>query len=164
VRISFPLVFLLLAATALPAGVHAQQDADKDKETFGNLMPAIGALERGDYAQAIDSLRPFAADGTIEAQYVLGTVLETAPPPFRDLPAAHAWYLRAAESGHAAAQNNLGAMYFDGRGALRNFEDAARWYRLAADQGNAVAQTNLALMYGMGLGVQQDVAVMAQLL
>ena len=49
-----------------------------------NLMPAIGALDRGDYAQAIDSLRPLAADGTIEAQYMLGTVLETAPPPIRD--------------------------------------------------------------------------------
>ena len=133
-------LFLLLAASF--AGAHAQQEAEKDR--FDNLMPALGALDRGDFAQAIDSLRPLAADGNIEAQYVLGTILETAPPPFRDLQAANGWYLRAAESGNAAAQNNLGAMYYDGRGALRNPIEAARWYKLAADQGQAVAQTNLA--------------------
>ena len=56
---------------------------------------------------------------------MLGTILETAPPPLRDLDAALDWYQRAAESGHAGAQNNLGAMYFDGRGVLRNPLEAA---------------------------------------
>ena len=69
------LAFLLL----LPTGAHAQRE---------NLMPALGALDRGDYKQAIDTLRPLAADGTIEAQYVLAGILETAPPPWRDLKAA----------------------------------------------------------------------------
>ena len=68
----------------------------------------------------------------------------------------------AANPTPAAAQNNLGAMHYDGRGALRNFIEAARWYQLAAEQGHAVAQTNLALMYGMGLGVPQDAKAMAQ--
>ena len=88
-RVSFLLAFLFLSGLASPAAIHAQQE--KDKDVFDNLMPAMGALDRGDYAQAIDSLRPLAADGTIEAQYVLGTVLETAPPPLRDLEAALGW-------------------------------------------------------------------------
>ena len=153
-------VFLLLCLF-LSALAHAQE---KEKENYDRLMPAMGALERGDYKQAIDSLLPMAADGTVEAQYTLGTILETAPPPLRNFEAAYGWYLRAAESGHAAAQNNLGAMHYDGRGAFRNFIEAARWYQLAADQGNAIAQTNLGLMYGMGLGVPQDLEAMAQLL
>ena len=159
-KLSFLLVCLFLAGLAAPAPARAQQE--QEKENFDWLMPAMGALDRGDYAQAIDSLRPLAADGTIEAQFTLGTILETAPPPLRDLQAAYSWYLRAAEAGHAAAQNNLGAMHYDGRGALLNFVEAARWYRLAADQGHAVAQANLALMYGMGLGVVADPAAAKQ--
>ena len=80
-------------------------------------MPALGALDRGDVKQAIDSLRPLAGEGTLEAQYMLGSILETAQPPLRDIDAARGWYERAAQAGHAGAQNNLGAMYFDGRGA-----------------------------------------------
>jgi len=69
------LAFLLLLST----GAHAQRE---------NLLPALGALDRGDYKQAIDTLRPLAADGTIEAQYVLAGILETAPAPWRDLTAS----------------------------------------------------------------------------
>jgi TPR repeat protein len=144
-------------------GAGAQQDKAKDNK-YQDLMPALGALERGDYKQAIDTLRPLAADGLLEAQYVLAGILEPAPPPARDLEAAFAWYQRAAEGGHAGAQNNLGAMYYDGRGVLRNPLEAAKWYKLAADQGHAVAQTNLALMYGMGVGVPPDQAAMVKLL
>ncbi|HEY5020469.1 MAG TPA: hypothetical protein VII17_05585, partial [Steroidobacteraceae bacterium] len=77
------LVLLLLAVSFVVA--HAQQE--KEKNNYENLIPAMGALDRGDYTQAIDSLRPIAADGNVEAQYVLGTILETAPPPSRDVQA-----------------------------------------------------------------------------
>jgi len=165
-RLSVPR-WLLPAALLLAVGAAAGQalpDKETDREGYQALIPALGALDRGDVKQAIDSLRPLAAEGTLEAQYVLATILETAPPPHRDLEAARQWYERAAELGHAGAQNNLGALYFDGRGVLRNPLEAAKWYRLAADQGHAVAQTNLALMYGMGLGVEQDLKTMADLL
>ena len=150
-RTHFFLLLLFLCGFA-----YAQQE--KEKENFDRLMPAMGALERGDYRQAIDSLRPLAADGTIEAQYALGTVLETAPPPLRGLEAAYGWYLRAAESGHAAAQNNLGAMHYDGRGALRNFIEAARWYRLAAEHGHSLAMLELAQALEIGLDIVADPA------
>jgi hypothetical protein len=160
-------VVALAAALLLAAGPAPGQplpDKETDREAYQALIPALGALDRGDVKQAIDSLRPLAADGTIEAQYVLATILETAPPPHRDLAAARQWYERAAELGHAGAQNNLGAMYFDGRGVLRNPLEAARWYRLAADQRHAVAQTNLGAqaqlgrMYLDGEGVDQNPA------
>ena len=107
--------FFLLILVFLAAGKAYSQNE--------RLVPALGALERGDVRQAVDSLKPLAATGDIEAQYTLATVLENAPPPLRDLEGARQWYQRAAEGGHAAAQNNLGAMHFDGRGALKRSEE-----------------------------------------
>ena len=66
------------------------------------------------------------------------------------------WYGKAAEQGHAGAQNNLGFMYNQGRGVRQNFTEAVKWYRKAADQGDARAQTNLGYMYGSGQGVAKS--------
>ncbi|MSQ53866.1 MAG: hypothetical protein EXR31_00710 [Betaproteobacteria bacterium] len=133
------------------------------QETFDvRLRPSIGALERGDFAQAIDSLKPLAAQNIADAQHLLALALEGAPEAQRDLKAAHGWYLRAAEAGVLAAQNNLGAMYFDGRGVAQDFEQALAWYLRAARSGHLDAQYNLALMYGRGQGVERNDREMAK--
>ena len=72
----------------------------------------------------------------------------SAPNPAK----AMQWYTRAACNGHAAAQNNLGALYFD-QGTYRQ---ASYWYRLSANNGNAHAQFNLGLMYELGRGLPRD--------
>jgi uncharacterized protein len=69
------------------------------------------------------------------------------------------WYRKAAEQGHAAAQNNLGAMYAHGRGVPQDYAAAASWYRKAAEQGNAMAQYNIGVLYEDGQGVPRDYAV-----
>ena len=61
-----------------------------------------------------------------------------------------------AESGDAAAQNNLGALYATGEGVDQDYSEAANWYRKAAEQGHADAQINLGLLYSYGRGVDQD--------
>ncbi len=61
-----------------------------------------------------------------------------------------------AEQGDAAAQYNLGVMYFEGQGVAQDYAEAVKWYRRAAEQGYADAQNNLGLMYGKGQGVAQD--------
>ena len=43
------------------------------------------------------------------------------------------WIRRAMEQGEAAAQNNLGFCYEDGRGVPRDYEEAARWYEMAGE-------------------------------
>ena len=53
------------------------------------------------------------------------------------------WYQRAANQGHAVAQNNLGACYFYGRGVPRDRQIAIEWFRRAASQGNSRARINL---------------------
>jgi TPR repeat protein len=66
------------------------------------------------------------------------------------------WYRKAAEQGHALAQNNLGAMYLQGMGVATDLQEAAKWYRKAADQNLAEAQYNLGLMCAQGIGMPQD--------
>ncbi len=153
-RLAFLLVCLFLAGVTSPAPVRAQQE--QEKENFDRLMPAMGALERGDYAQAIDSLRPLAADGTIEAQYALGTVLETAPPPLRDLQAAYGWYRLAADQGHAVAQTNLGLMYGMGLGVPLDMGAMAQLLQKAAEAGEVRAQAQLGRLYLDGEGVTRS--------
>ena len=66
------------------------------------------------------------------------------------------WYLKAAEQGHAKAQNNLGNCYYHGQGVSQNYSEAAKWYRKSADQGLARAQNNLGNCHYHGQGVKQS--------
>ncbi|PKL76497.1 MAG: sel1 repeat family protein, partial [Candidatus Melainabacteria bacterium HGW-Melainabacteria-1] len=53
------------------------------------------------------------------------------------------WYRKAAEQGHADAQNNLGSVYELGQGVTANRATATEWYRRAATQGHMIARANL---------------------
>ena len=61
-----------------------------------------------------------------------------------------------AEQGNAAAQFNLGLMYYNGKGVPQDYAEAFKWWRLAAEQGDAIAQSNLGSLYEYGQGVLQD--------
>lgn len=61
-----------------------------------------------------------------------------------------------AEKGSAAAEFNLGLLYYDGRGVSQDYPEAARWFERSADQGYAKAQYNLGEMYAVGKGVKRD--------
>ena len=65
-------------------------------------------------------------------------------------------YKKAAEQGHAPAQNNLGYCYKYGEGVAQDKEEAVKWYRKSAEQGNAPAQHNLGVCYYNGEGVAQN--------
>ena len=77
----------------------------------------------------------------------------------QDYALAVAWYRKAAEQGHAAAQNNLANCYYNGQGVAQDYVEAASWYRKAAEQGNTDAQNSLGNRYYWGEGVQQDYAL-----
>jgi uncharacterized membrane protein len=66
------------------------------------------------------------------------------------------WLRKAAEQGHADAQNLLGICHYNGRGVERSHEGAVKWFRKAAEQGHAWAQYNLANCYYNGKGVEQS--------
>src|SRR3984957_7590530 len=84
---------LLLWSFAAPVGATALEDAN-------------AAAESGDYAKAMQLLRPLA------------------------------------EQGDAAAQYDLGIMYYAGQGVARNAAEAVRWFGKAAEQGDLNAQYN----------------------
>ena len=59
--------------------------------------------------------------------------------------------LKAAESGDAGAQTELGRRYEYGLGVPEDHLAAAKWFRKAAEQGNAKAQLSLGFSYNLGL-------------
>jgi hypothetical protein len=86
-----------------------------------------------------------------------GTTRTTAQVP------AHSRFDRlvaSAESGDAAAQAELGILYYNGRTDSHrpDYAEALKWFQRAADQGNAKAQDRIGLMYYYGQGVPQDYA------
>jgi len=95
------------------------------------------------------TMKEKAKAGDPQAQYNLGLEVE-------DDKEAVKWFRKAAEQGHAGAQNELGAMYFHGEGVSEDFKESVKWFRKAADQGNAAAQYNLGVRYAKGQGVVQN--------
>ena len=63
---------------------------------------------------------------------------------------------RAADSGHAAAANNFGAMLHHGRGVHQDFAAARAYYAQAAEAGLAPAMFNLGFMKLRALGGERN--------
>ena len=63
---------------------------------------------------------------------------------------------KAAEQGDAAAQFNLGQIYYSGEEVAQDYAEAMRWYRLAGDQGHMEAQYSLGVMYTNGEGAPKS--------
>ena len=67
--------------------------------------------------------------------------------------------IAAAHSGDAAAQEDLGVRYSEGRGVAKNEQEAVKWFRDAAEQGASNAQYRLGMCYYRGLGIGQDLVL-----
>lgn len=91
-----------------------------------------------------------------EEQFSLACKYEKGEGVPLDKEKAFYWYRKAAEQGHANAQNSLGYCYELGIGIERNEQQAVESYRKAAEQGYAMAQYNLGVCYEYGHGVVSD--------
>ena len=56
---------------------------------------------------------------------------------------AVSWFRKAAEQGHAEAQNSIGYAFETGDAGYTNLVEAYMWYQLAVKQGEARSQVNL---------------------
>ncbi len=65
-------------------------------------------------------------------------------------------YRRSAALGNAHGMNQLGNLYWDGRGLPRSTTQALTWYRKAADLGDIDAMYNIGYAYSSGIGVSRD--------
>ena len=81
-----------------------------------------------------------------------GTMFQEALAAYKPskYPTAVAEFTALAEKGDAAAQNNLGNMYYSGLGVAQNDEKAIKWLRLAAEAGIIEAQYTLGCLYNFG--------------
>ena len=95
----------------------------------GPYEHSVAAVKRGDYASALNLLRPLAEQGDAEGQFGLGFMYFSGLGVQKDFTEAVMWYRRAADQGSANAQFNLGGMYARGQGVYRDLAEALKWYR-----------------------------------
>jgi hypothetical protein len=92
-----------------------------------------------------------------EAYWLLGNLARRGDGVKMSVSNAVDFYLHAANRGHAAAQSNLGMIYFSGTGGFpKDYTMAVQFFRSSAEQGDDQGQFNLGYMYDHGLGVPQD--------
>jgi hypothetical protein len=104
---------------------------------------------------AIPELSPSSTEA--EALFKLASRLEAGDSTVaRDDVLARRLYRIAADSGHAGAQCNLGAMLMDGTGGPTDLAGGAALFRKAALRGHGLAQYNLGVMHALGDGVIKD--------
>lgn len=134
------LLAALLVVLAVPASASAGVDEGK------------AAFLAANYKAAWKELRPLAAAGNADAQYLVGVMYSHGKGVARDAATSARWYEKAARQGNADAAFNLGFMrYQQGK-----FDDAAPWLLKAAQKGNGMAQYLVGSMYLHGQGLQQD--------
>ena len=73
---------------------------------------------------------------------ILGLLYSGGDGGARDYAEAREWHLKAAEQGHAAAQNNLGALYQNADGVAQDYTMAYVWHNSAAARDHATASKN----------------------
>jgi uncharacterized protein len=61
-----------------------------------------------------------------------------------------------AQGGDASAQNELGLLYYEGKGVPQNHKRAKEWFDKAVEQGHSGAQVNLGTLYLRGEGAPQS--------
>jgi len=112
------------------------------------------SMKKGDYARALAELRPLAAKGDPDAQFLMGMLYDAGHGVAQDQAVAATWYRKAAEQKHVVAGLFLGILYYSGQGVKQDYAEALRWLRAPAEGGNDQAQYYLGTMYAQGRGVE----------
>ena len=105
----------------------------------GPLEDGAAAYQRGDYATALQILRPSADQGDATAQNSIGWMYANGKGVPQDYAQALVWYRKAAEQGDVRAQFGLGLVYANGHGVPQDYVRAHMWFNIAA--GAAAAST-----------------------
>lgn len=117
---------------------------------FADLQAGRAALERGDYAGALEELRPLARSDK-EAAFHLATMYRNGWGTQESWASAAQWYKAAADRGHAQAQFEYAAALEFGRGVVRNRKEAYDWYLKAAQQDHLPSMTQVGRYHLYGI-------------
>jgi TPR repeat protein len=129
------LVLVAASLAVVGCGDQSQKDAASYKE-------GIDAYTQGDFAVALEKLKPVAEHGNAQAQFNLGLMYREGKGVPQDSKEATAWLSKAAEQGHVEAQENLGMSYAKGAGVERDWVQADKWFNIAAASGKETAVNN----------------------
>jgi len=151
-RIKAALVSLVLS-TSLAAPVAA-----------GPFEDGMDAYKRGDYAAALQLLRPLAERGNAPSQYVLGSMFENGRGMAEDYVEAVKWYRMASERGYAPSMVSLGFMFEIGLGVPQNYVEAHKLFSLAITRFTAaeIGARDLAVKSRDSLASQMTAAQVAE--
>ena len=94
---------------------------------------------------------------SVPLQYEVGNCYYNGIGVVEDYNIAISYFRRAAEKGHAGAQNGLGKCYFYGHGVAKNVSEAVRLFKLSAEKGDAGGQCSLGYCYEAGVGVTKNI-------
>jgi hypothetical protein len=119
---------------------------------LADVAAGRAALVSGDYAAALQELRPLAAQGDAEAALTLGQMAQNGWGVPRSDTTAWAYYKQAADQGQSDALLRAGAFADQGRGVPIDRRLAYRLYKRAADAGNAQARGRIGEMALHGRG------------
>ena len=144
----------------------ANLGSERAQYELGNMYENGRIVEQNDqkalnwYINAAKS--PYIDSSVVGSQYRIGVIYEKHEKSYKALE----WLLKAANHGHANAQNFLGFMYTNRKGiddsVKNNDEIAVQWFLKAANKNHIEAQFNLGIMYengGNGLPVNYKKAI-----
>ncbi len=109
----------------------------------------------GDYAAAVATWLPFAAQGDADAAFNMGQAYKLGRGVTKDPAVARDYYRRAAAKGHLPAQANLGIALFQAGDKL----EAVKWLKQAADRGEPRAQYVLGIAAYNGDGTPKNLGL-----
>ena len=88
-----------------------------------------------------------------ESERIIGQSFITGENVPQNYEEARYWFERAAKSGDAAAQTELGVLYFSGKMLEKDYEKAHHWFDIAARKNYPLAQYNMGILWYTGNGV-----------
>src|SRR5215469_14368830 len=99
----------------------------------GEALVAAHPYGSAGFARGLELLQRSAEAGAVEAELTLGQVYGQVHLLPDAAAQAAAWYRRAADRGHPAAQDRLADLHMIGRGVPQSDAEAFRWYRRTAE-------------------------------
>jgi uncharacterized protein len=88
------------------------------------LDRANDAYRKGDYATALELIKPSAEKGSQRAQYNLGIMYSKGQGVSQNFQEAAKWWLKSANQGNAKAQYSMGVLHTSGQGVNQDYREA----------------------------------------
>jgi uncharacterized protein len=129
---------LAVAALAVAVGLGVGKVAAEEPSDA-----AVKAYANHDYQAAVRLLRPLAAKGDDQAEFVLAMMYYNGEGVPQSYAEALELYRLAAKQGHPGAQHDLGMMYENGQGVPQNYVRAHMWYNIRREIASRALTANL---------------------